>query len=92
MPKVDKEYSETISLRLTKGQRDKLRAVAEASGLSQSDYLRQLIDDDCVLRLSDLSEKMLEKLKWRQRARRRTTIKELVLEALRQGLGLSRWE
>lgn len=43
MPKVDKEYSETISLRLTKGQRDKLRAVAEASGLSQSDYLRQLI-------------------------------------------------
>ncbi|RLB06042.1 MAG: hypothetical protein DRN90_00645 [Thermoproteota archaeon] len=92
MPKVDKEYSETISLRLTKGQQDKLRAAAEASGLSQSDYLRQLIDDDCVLRLSDLSGKMLEKLKWRQRARRRATIKELVLEALRQGLGLSRWE
>lgn len=92
MPKVDKEYSETISLRLTERQRDKLRSAVEASGLSQSDYLRRLIEDDCVLRLSDLSEKILEKLRWRQRARKRATMKELVLEALRRGLGLSRWE
>lgn len=90
MPKVGGEYTEVVSLRLSREQLDKLKSDAEKLGLSQSDYLRRLIEGS-ILCFEDLSEKIKEKLKWRQRARR-TTIKELVLEALRQGLGLSRWE
>ncbi|RLI78772.1 hypothetical protein DRP07_10765, partial [Archaeoglobales archaeon] len=70
---------------------NKLKSDAEELGLSQSDYLRRLIEGS-ILCFEDLSERMKKKLEWRQRARRRATIKELVLEALQQGLGLSRWE
>jgi len=91
MPKVGGEYTEVVSLRLSREQLNKLKSDAEELGLSQSDYLRRLIEGS-ILCFEDLSERMKKKLEWRQRARRRATIKELVLEALRQGLGLSRWE
>jgi len=91
MPKVGGEYTEVVRLRLSREQLNKLKSDAEELGLSQSDYLRRLIEGS-ILCFEDLSERMKKKLKWRQRARRRATIKELVLEALRQGLGLSRWE
>lgn len=90
MPKANREYTEVVSLRLSREQLDKLKSDAEELGLSQSDYLRRLIEGN-ILCFDDLSEKMKEKLEWRRRARRRATMRELVLEALRQGLGLSRW-
>lgn len=55
MPKLDIDYTETISLRLTKEQRDKLKAAADARGVSQSDFLRVIIDD--IDLLPHLSEK-----------------------------------
>lgn len=40
-----KDYSETVSVRLTKAQVQRLRQYADALGISQSDVLRGWIDD-----------------------------------------------
>lgn len=83
MPKVDTEYHETISLRLTKEQFNQLEAVAEARGVSKSEFLRQVIDDIDLLPV--LSEKFKSKLR---KAAGRREGRLLIEEALRKAFPL----
>ena len=45
MPKLERHYTEKISLHLTADQQQKLYAYAQAHGCTTSDLLRRLIDD-----------------------------------------------
>jgi hypothetical protein len=40
MPKLDKIYTQTVIVRLTKQEKDKLRELAQAHGLKLSAYIR----------------------------------------------------
>jgi len=98
MPKIDNEYTETMSLRVSRETKALIEQEAEAQGLRQSDFLRQIIEkavgvagDDCIIRKSDLSDTMREKFHWWLKMRRRSTLKDLILEAINRGLGLNRW-
>lgn len=47
----DKKAYDHLHLQIKKGQRDKLRKVAELKGLSINAYIKQLIEQDCGLKL-----------------------------------------
>ena len=45
MPKLERHYTEKISLHITDAQYDKLQAYAEARECTSSELLRRMIDD-----------------------------------------------
>jgi len=44
--KYDKEHFEYATLKLRKGQKDKIKAHAESKGMSLNAYINELIDKD----------------------------------------------
>jgi len=66
-------------------------------GLRQSDFLRQIIekavssDDEVILRKSALTSTVSKKFYYWLKTRPKSTLKDLVIEAINKGLGLTRW-
>lgn len=67
-----KDYTETVSVRLTKAQVARLRDAAQERGVTQSDVIRQWIDDCDVTPI--LKEPLKEYLRLEAEAIRRGTI------------------
>jgi len=67
-----KDYTETVSVRLTKAQVERLRGYAFERGISQSDVIRQWVDDCDVMPV--LSEPLKEYLRLEAEAIRRGTL------------------
>jgi hypothetical protein len=90
----------TLTIRLTNTLKNKLITEAKQSGFSLSEYLRLRLADtddtyvlqdkgDVLLRYSDLSAKLLERLRRTARGQLRDkTVKSLILMYLAKGIGV----
>ena len=80
-----KDFSETVSVRLTKAQVELLKAHADALGISQSDLIRYWIDRADLI--PHIPDGVYEKLRSIARGRRGQTPAKLIEGVLRQ-----KWE
>ena len=77
-----KDYTETVSVRLTKAQVELLKAHADALGISQSDALRKWVETADLL--PHIPTGVCEKLRKIARGRRGQTARKLIEGVLRR--------
>ncbi len=77
-----KDYTETVSVRFTKAQVERLREIADATGQSQSDLIRYWVDNADLL--PHIPQGVCEKLRKIAGGRRGQTAGKLIEGVLRR--------
>jgi len=79
MPDNIKDFSETVSVRLTQEQVEKLKAHADARGVSQSDLIRDWIENgDLIAKIPPEVVEKLRYIAWGQKRDARRLIEDVL--------------